>query len=348
MIPDSDIDLHEVWLLLTHFKVQLWEARWLTTRRTSDTPSTRFPTPALESRSTIVLITSILFNLMAPEVEYHPSFSAPDADVVLQSTDQVLFRVHSVTLRTTCGFFRVMFSLPQPGDGTVKCCEDAIGVGETGAELELFLRIICCMGIEPWPSLGDVWTILRVAEKYDAVGVISTVRLTLSSHLAAGSPITAFAMAAHFGWEDEAKQASKLALSVSLRQQTHRDTLSQAPSHYLLRLFSLREERRGLFYRRLLGSASGDPFLKWNTTRNQECGHGFSSATLSYWHKLCSRIVLEFEERPVEYLELVEEIPKWEEAQACWKLVCCSRLIFPPEQTLSGLKTCLEGLPSTI
>ena len=46
--------------------------------------------------------------------QYHEMFHDPDGDVILRSSDGVLFRTHSFTLRRSSSFFGAMFSLPQP------------------------------------------------------------------------------------------------------------------------------------------------------------------------------------------------------------------------------------------
>lgn len=44
----------------------------------------------------------------------HPAFSSPEGDVILSARGgQTFFRVHSYTLKTTSGFFKEMYSLPQ-------------------------------------------------------------------------------------------------------------------------------------------------------------------------------------------------------------------------------------------
>ncbi|KAL0954978.1 hypothetical protein HGRIS_003908 [Hohenbuehelia grisea] len=53
-------------------------------------------------------------------VTYHPLFSDPDADTVLRSAEGTYYRVHSYTLRTTCGLFRTLFDLPQSLNATVR------------------------------------------------------------------------------------------------------------------------------------------------------------------------------------------------------------------------------------
>ena len=47
-------------------------------------------------------------------LNFHPTFSSPEANVVLAAKEaQVYFRLHSHTLKTTSGFFKEMYSLPQ-------------------------------------------------------------------------------------------------------------------------------------------------------------------------------------------------------------------------------------------
>lgn len=44
----------------------------------------------------------------------HPAFASPEGDVTLAARGgQTFFRVHSYTLKTTSGFFRTMYGLPQ-------------------------------------------------------------------------------------------------------------------------------------------------------------------------------------------------------------------------------------------
>jgi len=47
-------------------------------------------------------------------LKFHPDFRSFDGNVVLAAKDATMyFRIHSHTLRTTSGFFRTMYSLPQ-------------------------------------------------------------------------------------------------------------------------------------------------------------------------------------------------------------------------------------------
>lgn len=52
------------------------------------------------------------------EDRFHERFNDPDADIVLRSSDGVLFRAHISILRRTSAFFGTMFSLPAPAEAT--------------------------------------------------------------------------------------------------------------------------------------------------------------------------------------------------------------------------------------
>lgn len=52
------------------------------------------------------------------QVNYHPLFGSSDADVVFRSSEGTYYRLHSIVLRTTSGFFRPMLSLSDHIDGS--------------------------------------------------------------------------------------------------------------------------------------------------------------------------------------------------------------------------------------
>lgn len=55
-------------------------------------------------------------DVQEPIVEHklHPAFASPEGDTILSARGgQTFFRVHSYTLKTTSGFFKAMYDLPQ-------------------------------------------------------------------------------------------------------------------------------------------------------------------------------------------------------------------------------------------
>lgn len=55
----------------------------------------------------------------AVEDRFHELFNDPDSDIVLKSSDGILFKAHISTLRRTSTFFGTMFSLPAPAQNTL-------------------------------------------------------------------------------------------------------------------------------------------------------------------------------------------------------------------------------------
>jgi hypothetical protein len=101
----------------------------------------------------------------------HPLFSSSDGDVILGSKGgATLFRVHSYTLKTTSGWFRAMFSLPQKAGPTLT---DVIYLDEDAGTLEALLRMICGQPVLRLESFDMVEALLYAAEKYDMPGPVS-------------------------------------------------------------------------------------------------------------------------------------------------------------------------------
>ncbi|KIK56059.1 hypothetical protein GYMLUDRAFT_47299 [Collybiopsis luxurians FD-317 M1] len=186
----------------------------------------------------------------------HPVFSSASADVVLYATDGVAYRVHSYTLRMASGFFRDMFTLPQPSPATEEGipslsininAESSTGRSrlvptyETSDTLILFLTLISGMPIDTplheWGSLSTspasaranpavsppcfdvIDRVLRLAENWDAPGPISYIRSgILNEQLVNLDPLRLYAIASHFEWDYERDWAAQHTLKLDLFQ----------------------------------------------------------------------------------------------------------------------------------
>jgi hypothetical protein len=105
------------------------------------------------------------------EGRFHPLFSNLDGDTILGAKGgSLLFRVHSYTLKTTSGWFRTMFSLPQTSQSAEA---DVIFLDEEALVLEALLRMICGQPILRLESIDMVDSVLFAAEKYDMPGPMS-------------------------------------------------------------------------------------------------------------------------------------------------------------------------------
>ncbi|KAJ4484277.1 hypothetical protein C8J55DRAFT_39118 [Lentinula edodes] len=223
--------------------------------------------------------------LVDQKCRYHPSFASTAAHVVLSASDGIMYRMHSYTLRMASGFFRDMFTLPQPSPPHPKeFYSQNIDVGRdvfvstyvSSHILTLFLMLISGMPINtplhewgefsPYTSCSDscnpnevsshscfdiIDRVLRLAENWDAPGPLSYIRLGLrSTELAKRDPLRLFSIASHFGWEYERNWAAQHSLMIdisSLSDSDTQNTLEGMSSKDLLRLLKLRHRRKEEF-----------------------------------------------------------------------------------------------------
>jgi len=273
--------------------------------------------------------------------KHDAAFMEDDANIILTSSDGVDYRVHAFTLRTTSGFFRDMISLPQHDSAESR--EDSITLDEPSKVLGTLLRMICGFGITKWASYDEAENVLAAAQKYDMTGPLVTIRSAMTSPFFLEEPLRLYAVAARYGWEEEAKLASKYTLTLSLHDDEHAAILKRIPTDYVLRLFRLHRARR-------------DQFKKHITRDNgcfgiQNCTNCHMSVQHSTLGHLTNSIIWEMDRRPAGD-ELLEG--QWKEWPVYKGDVCtrhCSATFINTgyEQRISReIKSCLRSLPSTI
>lgn len=204
--------------------------------------------------------------------EHHPAFTSEDADRVLRSSEGTNYRVHSFVLCTTSGYFRSLLR----GEGAEQPDNNVIQLEAPDKVLEPLLRIICCLPLERWKSLHIVDGVIVHAEKYDMPGVLSAMRSVVISPLALEQPFWSYTIASHFGWEEEAKVASKHTLKLSINDESY-DTVLERMSSQALRKLQRLHQRRVDAVKELLDT--GNPFSDWNNGQNcNQTMAGISSA----------------------------------------------------------------------
>lgn len=263
------------------------------------------------------------------QFQYHPLFDSQDADTVLQSTDGVYYRVHSYTLRTSCGLFETLFSLPQP---TVKASDDetcdpepereALTTHESSQIITLLLIIISGRTPPlPIPKWGDadapygiIQRVLYLAEAWDAPGAIAAIRPSLSSPtLLKRDPIALYVIACHFGWKEERRLASTYTLTINLldiHSETQAPTqndmkrvafgsdghLAHLSSTDLMALLRLQRQRRDVF-RALIDSP--ERFTAGNSSQYQCARCGVTAIDNMTWGVFKHTMILEMDRRPL-------------------------------------------------
>ncbi|KAF9003039.1 hypothetical protein BDQ17DRAFT_1242485 [Cyathus striatus] len=293
--------------------------------------------------------------------KYHPTFSYPDADVVLRSLEGTLYRVHSFTLCNTSGLFSTMFCLPQPKrrkdaskPGERSCPPDAdiIDVYEADFELERLLCLLCGIPAPRWESFSDMERVLVVAEKWDTPGPIGIIRSCITApRFLKADPLRLYQLATHFGWKEEAKLASTHTLTLDLHDPAHSHIIEQLSSKDLLPLLNLHRKRRDQF-RHLLDSP--ERFTAGNSSPYHCSRCGVTQLDNHTWRELKSRMFIEVDRRPLgDTLAVITGgFAEWPEALACWQARCskvgCGGLNYDRVSTLRQIKNCIDSLPTVI
>ena len=149
----------------------LWEGS-----EPSSLPSTKSPSPFPSSASA-------------------PFDETSDGDVILRSSDGVMFRTHKVILSLASPFFRDMFSLPQTG-APLDCTGNGsiIPFTESSESIDILLRVVYPEEDPDLKLVHDIEGVVEAAIKYDMPKCISIMRKKLIL-CASKEPIRVFMIA---------------------------------------------------------------------------------------------------------------------------------------------------------
>lgn len=289
-------------------------------------------------------------------VRYHPLFAFPDGDAVLQASDATCFRLHSPILKNSLKFFDTLFSLPQPTQptGAISLTDpSAIVLSESANVLERLLTLAFHMPILPWSSYEQIEAVALAAEKYQGQAILDGMRNLITSPFAIQSdgaapdgepmtPLQTYQIAAHFGWEREARWASTKLLYTSVLTTECQSILDKIPSAYLVRLFRLQDLRR-MGLQEALDSDSFEP--------GNHIPHICKSCTVEdpddTWHILKTAFSKARQSSEDTSTLLLETMP---EAIRCWEARCsaCAERRFSKDETMLNIIRLVEGLPISI
>ncbi|KAM5536670.1 hypothetical protein V8D89_009765 [Ganoderma adspersum] len=150
--------------------------------------------------------------------EAGPPFNEPTADIVICSSDDVLFRLHRIILTLASDFFKDMLSLPQPGYHSPATSGNSrvnglpvIDVTEPSAVLDRLFRLCYPVDDPPLGTIHELRSTLEAALKYQMSEAVKIVKTRLLS-LADREPLSVYAVACHFELEAEAEAAAKQVL----------------------------------------------------------------------------------------------------------------------------------------
>src|ERR1700734_1291406 len=218
------------------------------------------------------------------------------------------------TLRTTSGFFRDMISLHQ--HNTAESCEDTIALDEPSNVLGALLRLISGFGVMKWESYDEVENVLAAAQKYDMTGPLMMIRAAITSPIFMEQPLRLYAIAARYGWEDEAKLASKHSLVLSIHDDEHAAILERIPTPYVLRLFRLHRVRRDEFKKHVTRDHGC-----FGIEHCPYCGESFQKSPVAV---LMNLIIWEMDRRPAGDGLLDGQWKEWPMCKGCRCMQSCT------------------------
>ena len=169
-------------------------------------------------------------------------FEAPDADIILRSSDGKDLRVHRLILSLASPVFRGMFGSPQSTEFPSQI--PTIGVPEPSDILQPFLQYLYPRSP---PKITDIstWAALyTIAHKYGADVVMDPLREMLIPWFLEIAPLRVYALASHWGFDEEAKIASTRTLTIDIFKDLSREDAELMGGTASQQLYLLHHNRR--------------------------------------------------------------------------------------------------------
>ncbi|KAF8305048.1 hypothetical protein DL93DRAFT_2089836 [Clavulina sp. PMI_390] len=279
--------------------------------------------------------------------DYHPLFKEEDdTDIVLRSSEGILFRAHVTILRQTSSFFRMMFALPQSvANSTPPSQSPPLLVDSEASVLSTILCMIYgrAFAMDALDKPEEIDKLLAFCEKWGMQGPMMMVRCAVQRpSLLDGHPLWLYRTALHYNWIEVAKAAAMNCLASDLRQPETLAALAPLAITDFRPLVALSRRRIGSFNKSINspdvfgGSAEPD--------RCRKCGCVSNNLT---WKVLRMRLAEAMETCPRGDLIRSEDMMRWSEWVACMSASHCKgEMLYEGEQTRAILLQVLDSLPT--
>lgn len=223
-----------------------------------------------------------------PPLTQSAEFSSPEADLILQSSDGVLFKVFSRILMEASPVFRDMMTIPKPSEGL----QQPLVLDEEGATLELGLKFLYPIPSPTITSFEMLKNIFKMADKYLLDSVLHALKaLLVTPAFIEKAPLRVYALACAYGLQAEAKVASRHCLKIDVLQEAELyEELSMISGRDLLRLIRLHQTRAVA----VLGILNGS-----NPSRCDGAGAYNSNGVPLWWLEFKARAKEELRTRPL-------------------------------------------------
>ncbi|KAI1790303.1 hypothetical protein LXA43DRAFT_1083404 [Ganoderma leucocontextum] len=211
----------------------------------------------------------------------HP-FNDPSADVILASSDNVVFKLHKIILSLGSEFFKDMLcpscNEPQTNDSTLDAEIDGlpvIHVSEPSRVLDKLFRLCYPLDDPPLETIDEVAALLTAALKYDLRKPIQMTSRRLRELMTTAS-LRVYAIACKLELEDEARAAAVVIREQKLQNEYvgELEDISIGAYHRLLYFCETGNDPGGLFF-------TGRPMRRVNKNKEKpkRAGMGSVSAT---------------------------------------------------------------------
>ena len=200
----------------------------------------------------------------------------PNADVILQSSDFVHFRVHRSVLVASSPFFGDMFTLPQPPNDAAHDELPVVNLSEDAEVLNSLVSILYPVPPEMPRSSDNILALLAAAAKYDMDEAQSSIRAEISRKGLLSSPAEVFrvyAIACSKGLVPEVETAARLTLGHPLTFESLGDALRLFEGWALRDLADFRLRSIHSFFSNLQSlTTSKGPSKIWAGCPSVKCG----------------------------------------------------------------------------
>jgi hypothetical protein len=176
-------------------------------------------------------------------------FTANDADIILRTPEQKLFRVHKSILSIASSVFRDMLTVSQsPSQSTVAGAEGdlpVVDVQDSTQDLETLLRMIYPVAFPPITDLNALSNAFVILDKYHTEGLQERLKpLLISPTFLTTDPMRVYAIACRWGFKSEAEIAAPRASAIGISAFTCVDDMRYISGLDYHRIALLAQERR--------------------------------------------------------------------------------------------------------
>jgi len=154
-------------------------------------------------------------------IEFHPEYNDPDADIIVRSSDGVIYRLYKVILAKASPIMKDTFTLPLPnhsarGKGSPIDGLPVMNITEDSKTLDKLLLFIYPSARSPkLRTLEDVVAMMEASRKYEMAMVAEYAQSALSA-FAETEPLRVFCVAYSFQLKEETTRAAKLCLGIRM------------------------------------------------------------------------------------------------------------------------------------